>query len=332
MTEAYFLGVDIGSTKSHALIADATGRAVGFGRGGPGNHEVVGYDGLKAVLHDITTAALAAAGIRREQIAGAGFGVSGYDWPSERADTLAAIATLGLQAPVEAVNDTLIGLLAGAEAGWGVAVVAGTGCNCWGYDRHGRVGRMTGHGEPFAERAGAGDLVAAAVKAIAKAWSRRGPATALTDLFLHHVGAATVEAFLEGLCLGTLHLGADAAPLVFHAAEAGDAVAAELIRWAGCELGDLALGVIRQLDLAGETFEVVMVGSLFNGGERLIGPMRETIHAEAPGARLVRLAAPPVVGAVLLGMQQAGLSITALRPALVASTRLLPDIMASCEP
>ena len=163
MTESYFLGVDIGSTKSHALIADATGRAVGFGQGGPGNHEVVGYDGLKAVLQEITAAALASAGLNREQIAGAGFGVSGYDWPSERADTLAAIATLGLQAPIEAVNDTLIGLLAGAEAGWGVAVVAGTGCNCWGYDRYGRIGRMTGHGEPFAERAGAGDLVAAAV-------------------------------------------------------------------------------------------------------------------------------------------------------------------------
>lgn len=232
---------------------------------------------------------------------------------------------MGLRAQVEAVNDTLIGLLAGAEAGWGVAVVAGTGCNCWGYDRHGRVGRMTGHGEPFAEYAGAGELVAAAVKAVAKAWSRRGPATALSDLLLQHVGAATVEAFLEGLCQGTLHLGAEAALLVFQAAEAGDAVAADLIRWAGRELGNLALGVIRQLDLTNEACEVVMVGSLFNGGERLIGPLRETIHAEAPAARLVRLTAPPVVGAVLPGMQQVGLPITALRPTLVASARLLVD-------
>ena len=46
----YFLGIDIGGTKSHALIADETGRAVGFGQGGPGNHEVVGYSGLEAML------------------------------------------------------------------------------------------------------------------------------------------------------------------------------------------------------------------------------------------------------------------------------------------
>ena len=31
----YYLGVDIGATKSHALIADETGRVVGFGAAGP---------------------------------------------------------------------------------------------------------------------------------------------------------------------------------------------------------------------------------------------------------------------------------------------------------
>ena len=32
----YFLGVDIGGTKSHALIADENGQAVGFGQAGAG--------------------------------------------------------------------------------------------------------------------------------------------------------------------------------------------------------------------------------------------------------------------------------------------------------
>jgi len=319
----YFLGVDIGATKSHALIADGTGRAVGFGQAGPGNHEVVGYEGLRAVLQQVTAAALASAGIERRQVCGAGFGVAGYDWPSERADTLAAIATLGLDAALEAVNDTVIGLLAGAEAGWGVAVVAGTGCNCWGCDRQGRYAQLTGQGEAFAEYGGAGDIVAAAVRAVAKAWSRRGPETMLTDLLLQHVGVATPLALFEGLSQGTLRLGAEAAPLVFQAAEVGDPVADRIIRWIGCELGDLAVGIIRQLDLARESFEVVLVGSVFNGGERLVGPMRETILAEAPAARLVRLTVPPVVGAVLLGMRQAGLPAAPLRPALVASTQAL---------
>ena len=87
-----YLGVDIGGTKSHAILADEAGRALGFAAGGPGNHESVGYGGLLAVLQEITHAALDQAGLRRADVAGAGFGVAGYDWPSERAPTLEAIA------------------------------------------------------------------------------------------------------------------------------------------------------------------------------------------------------------------------------------------------
>jgi N-acetylglucosamine kinase-like BadF-type ATPase len=132
-----FLGVDIGGTKSHALIADETGRALGLGVGGAGNYEVVGYRGLAETLNAITDEALIMAGISKDQLAGAGFGIAGYDWPVERERTYQAIQTLGLTAPLEFVNDTIVGLLAGATEGWGVAVVAGTSNNCRGRDRQG---------------------------------------------------------------------------------------------------------------------------------------------------------------------------------------------------
>jgi hypothetical protein len=67
-------------------------------------------------------------------------------------------------------------------------------------------------------------------------------------------------------------------------------------------------------------FEVVLIGSMFEGGPLLTGPMLQTIHTEAPGARLVRLAAPPVVGAVVLGMQAAGIDAPARRERLIQLT------------
>jgi hypothetical protein len=66
-------------------------------------------------------------------------------------------------------------------------------------------------------------------------------------------------------------------------------------------------------------FEVVLIGSMFKGGPALTDALAETVHAVAPGARLVRLAAPPVVGSVLLGMQQAGLETASLRQTLIGS-------------
>jgi N-acetylglucosamine kinase-like BadF-type ATPase len=317
--KAYFLGVDIGSTNSHALIADEHGNALGFRQGGPGNHEVVGYQGLEAVLADITQQALDAAGIQMGQLSGAGFGVSGYDWPTELARTLQAVETLNLQVPVEIVNDALIGLIAGAKHGWGIATVAGTGENCWGRDRDGRVGRVTGCGYVMGEYGGAYSVVVKAIQAVSASWSKRGPDTALTQAFLKMTDAQTPSQLLEGLILERYDLDAEAAKLVFQIAERGDKVAIKIIRWAGIELGDLTNGVIRQLGFEDLPFEVVLVGRLFDGGQLLIDPFRDTVHTLAPKAQLVRLNTPPVVGGVLLGMEKAGVEIGTVRKNLIAS-------------
>ncbi len=318
------MGIDIGGTKSHALIADDTGRALSLGQGGPGNHEDVGYEGLAETLHTITRQALKNAGITTAQIAGAGFGVAGYDWPAQRAPTLAAIEPLGLQSrSFEVVNDSIIGLLAGSIAGWGVAVVAGTRCNCWGWDEQRRVGRMTGQGLRMGEAAGGFELVDKAIEAIALAWTRRGPPTRLTELFVERVGARDTAGLLEGLTLARYRLDASAAPLVFQAAGEGDPVATQLILWAGRELGSLVGGVIRQLGFEALTFEVILIGSFYDGSPLLVETMRQAILDVAPGARLVRLTVPPVIGGVLLGMEQAGVSPVPLREPLIRSTRHL---------
>jgi N-acetylglucosamine kinase-like BadF-type ATPase len=315
---AYFLGVDIGGTKSHALIADGDGNAVGFGTYGPGNHEEVGYEGLRTALQTVTDKAVLLAGITKDWISAGGFGVAGYDWPSERQPTLDAIQTIGLSAPVEAVNDTIIGLLAGASQGWGVAVVAGTGTNCWGWDEHHNVGRVTGVG--YGEHGGAGSLVDRALAAIAHEWTRRGPKTQLTTEFLQLTGAKDIPALIEGLEMGDYFLGSDFAPIIFRVATLGDPVAISIIQWAGSELGHTAVAVIRQLSIEHMEFEVVLVGSLYEMDEMIIGPMRQVINSEAPKARLVRLSSPPVVGGVLLAMENVGINPSPIRDYLIKST------------
>ena len=304
----YFLGIDVGSSKTHALITDQAGNALGFGESGPGNHEVVGYSGLVGALTMAVDEVLASADLEKSQISGVGFGISGYDWPSEKAPIFQSIATLGFDAPIEVVNDTILGLLAGSSEGWGIAIVSGSGCNCRGWDpEHRQEGRVTGDGWAMGEGAGASDLVMKAKQAVAHEWTRRGPPTQLTTAFLKYTNSSSLEEMLEGLVIETIRLDARAAPLVFQAANAGDLVAIEVIRWAGIELGELAKCVIRQLAFEGLEFDVVLIGSLFDGGPLLIDPTRQTIQAYAPGARLVRLMTPPVTGAVLLGMEAAGI-------------------------
>ena len=307
----YYLGADLGATKTHTLIVDETGRALGFGESGPANHESVGYDGMFQSMHDGLEQALRTSGLKKEDVTGAGFGVAGYDWPSEIEATTSVIDQLGLKAPYKFVNDSVPGLIAGSEEGWGVVVVSGTGSNCRGWDReHQREGRVTGHGVMMGEGAGGSELMHRCMQILGYSWTKRLPKTALADAIIAHVGAKDLEDLMRGYTTYEYHIGAEAARIVFRVAEAGDEAARDLICWAGTELGEMANAVIRQLEFENLSFDVVMTGSMFEGGERLIEPMRETIHKLAPKARLVRLRIPPVAGAVMLGMEADAFKVT----------------------
>jgi len=305
----YFLGADLGGTKTHMVIADETGRAAGFGEGGPANHQSVGFDGMLVAMRTALEQALASAKLTRQDISGAGFGIAGYDWPSEKPAMLANIERLDLSTPLALVNDAIPGLVAGADAGWGVNVVSGTGCNCRGWDeQHQHEGRVTGYGTLMGEAAGASELVYRAMQLVGQTWTKRGQQTALTNTFIKYSGAKDLEDLLEGYTEEHYQIGAETAPLVFLAANDGDAVARELITWAGNELGEMANSIIRQLNFEKLKFDVVLSGSMFDGGNLLIDPMRATIQTTAPNARLVRLNVPPVLGAVLIGMEQGELA------------------------
>jgi N-acetylglucosamine kinase-like BadF-type ATPase len=245
----YFLGVDLGGTKTHMAIADENGRALGFSEAGGGNHQGVGYEGMYQVLQTALARVLKSTGLKEKDIRGAGFGIAGYDWPSERDRTVSVLDRLGLGAPYELVNDAIPGLVAGSEEGWGVGVVSGTGCNCRGWDRdHKREGRVTGYGILMGEAAGGTELAYRAMQMVGFEWMQRGPKTALSQIFIKHNGARDLEDLLEGYTEGRYQAKAEIAPLIFEAARQGDAVAQELIHWAGRELGEMAISVIHQLE------------------------------------------------------------------------------------
>jgi N-acetylglucosamine kinase-like BadF-type ATPase len=301
----YFLGADLGATKTHVVIADDDGQVLGFGHGGPANHQGVGYEVMYQSLNNAVQQALDEAQIQIDAIAGTALGVAGYDWPTEYERTKQVIERVGIQAPYRVVNDTILGLVAGAKDGWGVVVVAGTGCNCRGWDKvNKREGRVTGYGIQTGEYAGATELVYRAKQLVCQSWTMRLPPTKLTDLFMEITGAKDVDDLIEGLTELRLTVGTEHAPKIFEVARRGDKVAQDLINWAGVELAEMANSVIRQLKFEKLEFDVVLLGGMYKAGAVLTDPMRDAIRELAPGARLVRLEHPPVLGAVLMAMTE----------------------------
>src|ERR1035437_1445828 len=99
----YYLGIDIGSTKTDALIADENGNPIGTGQGGPGNHETVEFAGMAKAMREALDGSLSNANIQIGQIMGAGFGIAGYDWSDEGPGMQMTIDKLGLKAPYKMV-------------------------------------------------------------------------------------------------------------------------------------------------------------------------------------------------------------------------------------
>jgi hypothetical protein len=63
--------------------------------------------------------------------------------------------------------------------------------------------------------------------------------------------------------------------------------------------------VVRQLGMENNEVEILQSGSVFEAGDIITSPMRDIVLKHCPKAKLIRLDGPPVVGAVILGMEQA---------------------------
>ena len=211
----YFLGGDLGGSKSHLLIADETGRAVGFAVGTGANHEMVGYGVVTNVVRDLLATALPGAGIQAGAIVGAGMGISGYDWQSERSDELSALACRPRGVPGRGGERRRGGPARGRPRGLGEgsspgpAATAGASTAASARPRPGP--RVPGGGICRRRSPGPARRLGRRTRG-----DRRGPETGLTRAFMDYTGTRDADDFLEAFCERRVEVPASAAPLVFR--------------------------------------------------------------------------------------------------------------------
>jgi N-acetylglucosamine kinase-like BadF-type ATPase len=311
------LGVDGGGSKTHAAICDENGTLIGAGTAGPSNWETVGLRGASDSIGDAIERAMGGAGLPRSELEAAVFGLAGVDWPSDVPRLEGAFEALRLSISPTIVNDSFIALRAGVRAPWGVVVIAGTGTVAAGRNSAGETYRTLGLGRLLGDEGSASDVGEAALRAVARAYVGRGPATSLSEGLCELMGAATVAQLLEEYSRGG-EPEINAAPIVLDHAARGDAVAAQIVESAGAELGAAAATVARNLDMLDEPFELVLAGGLFHGASDML---EKAIARQLPSALLTRLEAPPVTGALLTALESRG-----DRPTAEVRDRLGPSL------
>jgi len=301
--------VDGGGSKTHAVVSTIEGAVLGAAVRGPSNWEEIGLPRAADTLDRVVSEALDSAGVARNELAASVFGLAGVDWDSDQ-DRLGNVLTrLRLSGSRLITNDAFVALRAGLSGAAGVVVVAGTGSVVAGRDARGDAFRTWGLGSYFGDYGAGSDISERAVQAVAEAYLGKGPQTALTELLCAHERVRTVPELLEKISREQ-----DDLPYVAHelidVAEAGDEVARSIIEHAGRELGANANLVAKHLGFTGSDYELVLAGGLFRSATRiLVDPLVAVVRTVSPDVKPIRLVRPPVVGAVLLAFELAGVPV-----------------------
>jgi N-acetylglucosamine kinase-like BadF-type ATPase len=298
------LGVDGGNTKTVALVVERDGTVAGSGRGGCGDiHNAGSTEPALIEIVRAVTSALDAAGARAEDLAGCAFSLAGADWPEDFSFLRGELQSrLALREPPEIVNDALGGLRCGTDDMVGVAAVVGT---------YAAVGARNARGELFhlgfwPDSTGAFALGSQALAAVWRHMLGLGPETSLLGRALERWECADAEDLLHaftrvgGIGKGESGLFADA---VLDEAEAGDAVAHEIVVRVAGVIGDYARVCAARTSQLGAPFTLVLCGGVLRHRSPLL---RAAILDRVTDAQPVFPRLDPVAGAVLIAADRAG--------------------------
>ncbi len=299
----YVMGIDAGGTKTVCLLADETGTIVSEARAGGANLSTAGELAVEKTLHQVMEEAIG----ERELVPSAVcIGVAGADRPADAEVLRSIMRRISAKARVVVANDALVALVAGAGDAPGVVVISGTGSITYGRNRHNRAARAGGWGFVLADEGSGYWIGRRALVAVMRAGDGRGPATALTEKVLTHLGLERPSELVQLVYFKDAPLPTIAAlgPLVEAARAAGDPTAEGIMDTAAGELVIAAQSVVRRLDMAADSFPFILAGGMFPAIPWLAQELQRRLPALAPRAVVRRLEAAPAVGAVRLALNE----------------------------
>ena len=313
MSAVALVAVDGGASKTDLALVGEDGAVLSLVRGPQSAPHALGVEGSLGVIGDLLGRAASEARIARSDRPIAELAqllMAGIDFPGEERELREAVEQRGWTRRAIVDNDTFAILRAGTERGWGVAVVCGSGINCVGVAPDGRQTRFPSLGPITGDWGGGPDVGLAALSAAARSEDGRGAPTSLEQAVPAHFGLETPRELAEAIHRNRIPLGrvAELPPVVFAQAATDETAAAIVARLAD-EIVALARVALERLALVNEPAEVLLGGGLLQSGD---GPLASAVEArlrEIAPAIVVRTATlPPVLGAVLLGLDALGAS------------------------
>ena len=300
------LAVDGGGSRTRCLAVGRDGVVLAAVEGGPSNHLQIAMEEVQASLDQTLGSALRDAGEIEKGDVLVSAGLAGVDVDGAgSAEMTQLLGSLGFTNSV--INGDMIIAHAGALAGSaGVLALAGTGSCIIGIDENGKRVKVGGWGPIYGDEGSAYRIGADTLRAAARAFDRRGPATALTDAIVKEFGIEDFTKTLQTIYLGRCEPRDIAAisRLAFDVAEKGDDVARGVFIRAGEDLAEAVIAAVSRLNMPSP--KVSYQGSVLSNCNIVRERLARSLSARIPNAELVAPEFSPVVGSYLIGRATLG--------------------------
>jgi N-acetylglucosamine kinase-like BadF-type ATPase len=315
MSERAFLAVDGGNSKTDLVLVRTGGTLLAHVRGPGCSPHKIGTAACVEVIGGLLEQARERAEAEAGRLAAAVLLVAGADLESEEEDLRGCAQSRDWADELFVGNDTLAVLRAGTDAGFGVAVVCGAGINALGVARDGRKARFPALGAITGDWGGGGDLGLAALGSAVRAEDGRGGPTVLARLVPDHFSLPSGEQVAMALHRRELDSArlVELAPVILHAADAGDEAAIELRERLVAEIVAFVRAAAGRVLGGEERYDVVLGGSVLSLSRSVAELVTERLATELPAAKVAVCELPPVAGSALVGLDLLGAGPQAAR-------------------
>jgi len=298
--EKFVLGMDIGGTKTHAIIANTCGQLLGQGFATAANINFVTLQQAEGAFTDAIGQAQNQAGIEKLQTEVAVIGIEPSPEPLHP-----ILNKLAEPKRIIHKKEGECSLVGGLCEHVGLSLSAGTGSVGWGRNKDGKT-HMTSCWGTIGDEGSAYDLARRGVNAAFWAADGRGPKTVLVDKLLSKFKVAD----MRDVCTPIYQSEdmrknfASLSRMVMESALDGDQVAQEVIKEGAKQIGIFLTTCAEQLGMQDEPYKIAATGGLVSSGGWYFDLIQAAVQEKHPKARLVQPKFEPCVGAVLLALKE----------------------------
>ena len=310
MSKEFFLGIDGGGTKTLATIVDARGCVFGTGLAGAANIDDVGIAVATANISQAVDAARATAKLETFPFSAAFLGLAGVVSARDRNLVRGIAESLALARAEDILidHDCRIALAGGLSGRPGIVLIAGTGSSCYGRNTNGQTWRAGGWGSLISDEGSGYWLGREGIVASVRALDGRDAPTVITAPMLEHLEVSNPDDLLHRIYVTGLSRSkiAALALVVIEAARESDETALKLIKQGSQLLAECVKAVVQKLNLEPEC-ELVLVGGIFQAGEIVLAPLRQSLLEYDLNCKITSPELSPSLGACLLALEHRGL-------------------------